>query len=140
MTSQEIQEFSQALEVLKDAYEKYRTIQEQEHAHLNRRGSIVEWNDLVRKKHSALQTAKELEKKISSLQRRWKELGDRRHHPSFLPVRERFSQLQALLTRILTCDRMNETLLYNGGYLQSVVAYRSMSMTHPENEAQTKRI
>jgi hypothetical protein len=132
MTAIEVQEFSNALDVLRDAYEKYRVIQEQEHAHLNRRGSIVEWNVLVRQKQIALQVVKDLENKSARLRQCWKDLGDQRKHPSHLAVRDKLSQLQALLTRILTCDRMNEALLYNGGYLQSVVAYRSVSMAGAE--------
>jgi len=130
MTSQQAQDFANVLESLRDAYEKYRTLQEQEHAHLNRKGAIAEWNVLVRQKHLALKAAKDMASAANHLQQQWQSLGDRRSRPEYKAVREKLSQLQALLTRILTCDRMNETLLYHGGYLQSVVAYRSASMAN----------
>ncbi|MBI4028127.1 MAG: hypothetical protein HY360_24295 [Verrucomicrobia bacterium] len=128
MTPQEIQEFFNAIENLRVAYEKYRAIQEQEHAHLSRRGPIAEWNILVRQKHVALQEARGLEHAMSGWKQRWQAMGDARQRPEFAPVRTKLSQLQTLLTRILTCDRMNESLLYSAGYLQSVIAHRSASM------------
>jgi hypothetical protein len=126
MTPQEVQLFQQTLERLQSAYEAYRRLQEQEHAHLNQRGSIVEWNILVRQKQIALQTADDLSQQIAPLKQKWQALGEARRRPEYANVRTTLEQLQPLLTRILTCDRMNETLLYNGGYLQSVVAHRSM--------------
>jgi len=125
MTTNEIQDFVDALEKLQNTYDHYRMIQEQEHAHLNRRGSIAEWNIMVREKLQAQQLAEMIEKRTKVVRQRWQQMGTRRSHPDFAVVREKLSQLQALLTRILTCERMNEVLLYNGGYLQSVVAYRS---------------
>ncbi len=129
MTAHEIEEFLGGLENLRKAYEEYREIQEQEHSQLTRRCSIAEWNILVRKKHTILQTARTIALQSSLHKQNWLKMGDARSHPDYSPVREKLAQLQTLLTRILTCDRMNETLLYNGGYLQSVVAYRSVSMT-----------
>lgn len=129
MTAHEIEELIEGLENLRKAYEEYREIQEQEHSQLTKRCSIAEWNILVRKKHAALQTARAIALQNASLKQNWLKMGDSRSRPEYSLVREKLSQLQTLLTRILTCDRMNETLLYNGGYLQSVVAYRSVSMT-----------
>lgn len=129
MTASEIQELITSLENLRNAYEAYRSIQEQEHSHLSRRCSIAEWNVLIRQKQLALQNARTIAHESAALRQRWQDMGKARIRPEFSSVREKLSQVQTLLTRILTCDRMNETLLYNGGYLQSVVAYRSVSMT-----------
>ncbi len=124
MTPKEIQECLNELDNLQGAYEKYRAIQEQEHTHLSRRGSIDGWNIMVRQKHLALQEARTLEQAFAVWRQRWQELGDKRRRKEFAAIREKLSKLQALLTRILTCDRMNETLLYSAGYLQSVIAHR----------------
>ena len=62
MNTNEIQDFVDALEKLQNAYDHYRMIQEQEHAHLNRRGSIAEWNIMVREKLQAQQLAEMIEK------------------------------------------------------------------------------
>src|SRR5438552_1187578 len=110
MTSFEIEEFLTLLEKLYNAYEQYRLIQEQEHAQLNRRCSIAEWNLLVRQKQLALQAVRPLVQENARLKNGWLSLGEDRLRPEFLKVREKLAQIQALLTRILTCDRMNETL------------------------------
>jgi hypothetical protein len=125
MNPTEIEHFISLLDQLRNSHENYRLLQEQEHSHLSRRGSMSEWNTLVRKKDAALQEARSIEKKMSLNRQRWQQLGENRTQPQYAPIREKLSQLQTLLTRNLTCDRMNEVLLYNGGYLQSVVAYRS---------------
>ncbi|MDD2710500.1 MAG: hypothetical protein PHV34_21180 [Verrucomicrobiae bacterium] len=131
MTPQETQDFILQLETLRDAYEKYREIQEQEHALLSRRGPIVEWNILVRQKNLAMQTVHGIENRQAHLKQRWQNLGDLRQRPEYGAVRERLSQLQAQLTRVLTCERMIESLLYSGGYLQSVIAHRTASEAIP---------
>lgn len=124
MTSQEAQDYGLYLSKILESYEEYRACQEQEHAHLARRGAIAEWNNIVRRKKQAYQNAQMLDSKTQYYKERWKALGQARSKAEFAFVREKLSQLQNLLTRILTCDRMNETLLYHGGYLQAVVAYR----------------
>jgi hypothetical protein len=131
MNTTQLQEFVKTLDTLQQTHEKYRLLQEQEHAHLSRRGAISEWNEIVNKKDTLIKEAKEIEKKMSPFRELWQRLGEKRSHPQFNFVREKISQLQALLTRILTCDRMNEVLLYNGGYLQSVMAYRSNKVASP---------
>jgi len=125
MTTGETREFIEALDQLQSAYENYRQLQEQEHGHLSRRGSIAEWNIMIRQKLEAQQAARMIERRMEPVKQRWQQMGQERRQPGFAAVREKLGQLQGLLTRILTCDRMNETLLYSGGYLQSVVAYRS---------------
>jgi hypothetical protein len=125
MTSSEIHDFQEQLRVLISHYEEYRMAQEKEHALLSRRGPINEWNILVRQKNDSRRQADLIEKRLAGARKRWLELGDLRRNPEFSAIRELLASLQALVTRILTCDRMNETLLYHGGYLQSVVAYRS---------------
>jgi hypothetical protein len=124
MTPQESKDFAYYLGKLCEMYEEYRSFQEQEHAHLSRRGAISVWSNLVRQKNQAFQNAQAIDSKISHFRQKWAKMGNTRANGDFATVRERLSQLQALLTRILTCDRMNEALLYNGGYLQAVVAYR----------------
>jgi hypothetical protein len=124
MTTQESKDFTFYLGKLCEAYEEYRTFQEQEHAHLSRRGAISEWSGYVRKKNEAFLNAKVIDAKTTSFRQKWAQLGMTRSRADYSTVREKLAQLQNLLTRILTCDRMNETLLYNGGYLQAVVAYR----------------
>jgi hypothetical protein len=126
MKPHEILEMSEALDKIRTGYEKYRQFQEQEHAHLSSRGSVAEWNILVRQKQQALQGVLNLSSTFDVYKKAWQALGSERHQPEYAALREKITHLQSLLTRILTCDRMNEVLLYNGGYLQSVVAFRSM--------------
>jgi hypothetical protein len=125
MNQPQVQEFIKTLDALQQAHERYRLLQEQEHAHLSRKGAISEWNVIVRKKDTVMSEVKDIEKKMAASRDLWQKLGEKRSRPEFNFIRDKISQLQSLLTRILTCDRMNEVLLYNGGYLQSVVAYRS---------------
>jgi hypothetical protein len=125
MTPQESKDFTFYLTKLYEAYEEYRSFQEQEHAHLSRRGAISEWSSLVRRKHQAYQNAQMVDAKVNPFRQKWMQLGTSRSRADYSIIREKLSQLQTLLTRVLSCDRMNETLLYNGGYLQAVVAYRS---------------
>jgi hypothetical protein len=139
LTLNDIHDFRNALDELKLAYEEYRALQETEHAHLSRRGSIAEWNLIVRKKDKAMQKAHTIERQMDPIRYRWQQMGPDRQKSEFTSVRESLSLLQSLLTRILTCDRMNEVLLYNGGYLQSVVAYRSSSEAREKAESKTKR-
>ena len=127
MNTLEITEMSKGLDEIRAGYEKYRQFQEQEHAHLSHRGSVAEWNVLVRQKHLALQSTLQLSAAFDNVKKKWQALGEKRNEPQYQEIREKIAQLQSLLTRILTCDRMNEVLLYNGGYLQSVVAYRSFN-------------
>ncbi len=125
MNPTEIAEMATALDDILASYEKYRLFQEQEHAHLTVRGSVAEWNVLVRQKHLALQKSQHLSLAFENFKKQWHLLGEQRNQPQYRAIRDKIAQIQGLLTRILTCDRMNEVLLYNGGYLQSVVAYRS---------------
>jgi hypothetical protein len=129
MNPTECQEFVTYLEIVREAYDQYRETQEREHAHLSRRGSIVEWNILVRQKQVAIQKVENAEHRLASRKQQWINLGTQRSRAEYSAVREKISQLQLLLTRILTCDRMIESLLYSGGYLQSVTAYRSSRLS-----------
>lgn len=127
MNAETLDRFSNTLDDLLEAYDCYRVLQEREHSHLSRRGPIAEWNLLVRRRNVAAEAARNLEASMADLFQSWHALDAERTRNEFAGIREKLSRLQSLLMRILTCERMNESLLYSQGYMQSVVAYRSQT-------------
>ena len=124
MNTQELARFGHSLQELYESYDCYRVLQEQEHALLSRRAQINEWNQVVRKKNIALTAAKNMEDSMAVMFKNWTALGGSRLGAPYVEVRSQLAKLQSLLMRILNCDRMNESLLYNQGYIQSISAYR----------------